>query len=168
MSYSRRSSSCVVTPAIASLLLQAGATPVWATLVELNLPTPGMTTGDQDDVLFAEVSLGDGAWTLDDLVSFSIQFEVLADDDDEEEPEPVVTVLTYEMESITMASAVLHPILNHDFQLHVWHRQRQRSGLRVLAPGDDADTHGNTRAKHSCTYFNSPASPNQRTVGGKI
>ena len=80
-------------------------------------PSPGLNTFTRNDVLFAELRIGDGTWTTRDLQSFTI--EIFADDDGEEEPCPNVTNLTYEFGSITTASAVMDPVLNNSFQLHV-------------------------------------------------
>lgn len=103
-----------------SLGLESVPDEIPAKFIIAGLPSAtGVTTFDEDDVLFVELNIGDGAWTIDDLVNFSLQIEVFEDEPEEEERFPMVTNLTYELGSITTATAIAGPILNSSFQLHV-------------------------------------------------
>lgn len=79
----------------------------------------GITTFDENDVIFAELTIRDGTWTVDDLVDFIIQIELLSDEEREEEPCPTATAPMYEMAGITTTTAIMRPVLNHSFQLQV-------------------------------------------------
>jgi hypothetical protein len=69
----------------------------------------GATTFDSNDVLFAELTFGDGTWTEDELVNFSMTVDALGE----------VTSLTYQFGSITTPTAVSGPVLNSSFTLTV-------------------------------------------------